>query len=142
MKGVWSSAAVSLKSEVGVDVLMMAEVVAVLFRVTFKTRFKARFECRVSRISSFLAPVVMRVNSVKPESTRVNTDNSVNSAVNSVQIRQGPVRPWISFGSDIVRSEFGRRWSNGSTSGQRQSTKAAARPGKDLIDTKFLFIQL
>ncbi|KAJ0681289.1 hypothetical protein HanPI659440_Chr16g0634111 [Helianthus annuus] len=91
MNGVWSPAAVSLKSEAGVDVLMMAEVVAVLFRVTFKTRFKARFKCRVSRISSFLARVVMRVNSVKPESTRVNTDSSVNSAVNSVQFRHGPV---------------------------------------------------
>ncbi|KAJ0921778.1 hypothetical protein HanPSC8_Chr05g0195631 [Helianthus annuus] len=49
-------------------------------------------------------PVNSLDNSVKPESTRVNTDNS---AANSVQFRHGSVRSWISFGSDVVRFGFG-----------------------------------
>ncbi|MFS7954575.1 hypothetical protein Hanom_Chr07g00632141 [Helianthus anomalus] len=49
-------------------------------------------------------PVNSLDNSVKPESTRVNTDNST---ANSVQFRHGSVRSWISFGSDVVRFRFG-----------------------------------
>ncbi|KAJ0921776.1 hypothetical protein HanPSC8_Chr05g0195611 [Helianthus annuus] len=49
-------------------------------------------------------PVNSLDNSVKPKSTRVNTDNS---AANSVQFRHGSVRSWISFGSDVVRFGFG-----------------------------------
>ncbi|MFS7911080.1 hypothetical protein Hanom_Chr02g00113811 [Helianthus anomalus] len=37
-------------------------------------------------------------NSVKPESTRINIGNSVNS----LQFSQGSVRSWIHFGSDSV----------------------------------------
>ncbi|MFS8023982.1 hypothetical protein Hanom_Chr16g01457931 [Helianthus anomalus] len=63
-----------------------------MFRVMFMTRLKTRFKLWVSRFSSFLARVVMwvnsafestrsnRVDSVNIQSTRVNTVKPVNSS--------------------------------------------------------------